>query len=191
MIFREHVADMCLPAPASTCMDLHTERHMKDTAAQTNNGQMSHWMRDAPVRESLGRNQTPIWTPYWCLLKGGRNAKNVCRLSLSWMKSAHKTRPRQPSQFLFQEMDAGNPHLKWDKISIAYMEHHTRLDYVLTYAVEMCCRPHVRAPLESLDIKALAVLYKAQLLPLTLLVYHFWFRLKYLNSCLMYCREML
>lgn len=60
MKFREHVAHMCLPAPASTCMDLHTERHMKDVAAQTNNGQMSHWMREAAVRESQGRNQTPI-----------------------------------------------------------------------------------------------------------------------------------
>jgi len=54
--FREHVARMCLPAPAS-CVHLHTERHGKDATAQTNNGQMMHWMREASVGESQTRNQ--------------------------------------------------------------------------------------------------------------------------------------
>lgn len=31
----EHVAHMCLPASASCCVDSHTERHMKDAAART------------------------------------------------------------------------------------------------------------------------------------------------------------
>lgn len=35
MKFSAHVAHMCLKAPASCCVHLHAERHMKDAAAQT------------------------------------------------------------------------------------------------------------------------------------------------------------
>lgn len=95
--------------PPLVLVDLHTERCMKDTASQTNNGWLIRCVPSLPlvkVRAEIFEHPTGV---YW---KGAGMQRMSAVWVCPWMKGAHKMCPRQPMKVSsFQRMYAGNPQL--------------------------------------------------------------------------------